>query len=58
MVDLVSGKAEDLELPPGAGNRDFLFCAWDDSLTAAAVNMDYDSGDNRPLTWTYRFPEP
>ena len=58
VVDLVSGKAEDLELPPGAGNRDFLFCAWDDSLTAAAVNMDYDSGDNRPLTWTYRFPEP
>jgi len=57
VVDLASGKAEDLDLPEGAGDRDLLLCAWNNDLIVTAVNMDYDDGENAPLTWVYAFPE-
>ena len=56
VVDLDSGKAEDLTLPEGAGSRDLLLCLWNRDLTITAVDTNYDDGANKPLTWTYAFP--
>lgn len=58
VADLASGTTRDLTLPEGAGERDFLLCAWqeDGSLLVTSVNMGYDFDEDPPVTWVYTFP--
>lgn len=59
VVDLATGKAEDLTLPEWEGQMDFLLATWqeDGTLLVTATSAQFDDGDNKPATWVYTFPE-